>query len=100
MPKFSASTVNDLLTAERNAGRVARKAEYVVFVECDDGSWCELDADSEQHARDLCRNWVDKLNARGCSTWRVRLIDGAVAPGPVATYFWEPPVEAYARNSV
>jgi hypothetical protein len=90
MPLFSASSIADLLTPERNAGRVARAVEYVVFVECRDGSWCELDADSEEHCRVLSRNWVDRLEARGCSAWRVRLIDGSITPKAVCTYYWEP----------
>ena len=91
MPKFSALSVADLLTPERDAGRVARKVEWVVFVECDDGSWCELDADDFAHAKVLAHNWVDTLGARGCSVRRVRLIDGKCVRGPSAyTYFWQP----------
>jgi hypothetical protein len=86
--KFQALDISYLLTDERNAGRVARNATRVVFVEVDDGSWCELDADSDEHARVLCHNWVDKLNARGCSAWNVAA-DGRIVPGPIATYYWE-----------
>lgn len=88
MSKFAATSAADLRTAPRNAGRLARKVEYVVTVEVDDGSWCELDAIHVPHAKTLARNWVDKLGARGCSCWRVRLIDGRLTPNPFYTYYW------------
>jgi hypothetical protein len=76
MPKFTALSIEDLFTAERDAGRVARKVEYIVACEASDGTWCEFDADTLLHASLLADNAVDKLGARGCSVWRVRLIDG------------------------
>lgn len=82
MPKFSATKLTDLFTAERDAGRLARKVEYIVACEASDGSWCEFDGESFEHAKVLADNAVDNLGARGCSIWRVRLIDGAVAKGP------------------
>lgn len=78
MPKFEAQTINDLFTAERDAGRVARKVEYIVACEASDGSWCEFDADTLLHGSVIADNAVDKLGARGCSVWRVRLMDGVV----------------------
>ena len=72
MPKFYAASIRDLMTAERNAGRVARKCPYIVAVEADDGSWCELDATSLNHGFTLATNWVDKMNARGASVWEVK----------------------------
>lgn len=78
MPKFSALSIDDLFTAERNAGRVARKVEYIVAAEASDGSWCEFDADTLLHGSVIADNAVDKLGCRGCSVWRVRLIDGVV----------------------
>lgn len=87
--KFAARSFADLLTPERCAGRLARKAEYIVACEVDDGSWCELDATSAEHARVLARNWVDKLDARGCSCWHVRLIDGKLAPNSFFNFWSE-----------
>lgn len=93
--KFEARSLADLLTPQRDAGRLARKAEYIVACEVDDGSWCELDAESLAHAEVLARNWVDKLNARGCSVWRVRQMDGRVSPGPsLFNYYWQPEVQS------
>lgn len=73
MAKFSALTSADLRTKERNEGRLqrARQGNFiaVVFVECDDGSWFELDADTIAHARLLADNQVDKMNSRGASCW-------------------------------
>jgi hypothetical protein len=71
MTKFSALSIARFFEADAVAGRVARKAKFVVLVEADDGSWCELDADDQGHAGVLARNWVDTLGARGASCWRV-----------------------------
>ena len=71
MTKFKARTINDLRTLEATAGRAARKARFVVDVEVDDGSWCELDVDDKAHAERLARNWVDVMSARGASCWEV-----------------------------
>ncbi|NVO13867.1 MAG: hypothetical protein HXX10_07510 [Rhodoplanes sp.] len=73
MPIFEAATIRDLMTPERDAGRVARKARYIVAVEARDGSWCELDGDDEAHARVLADNWTDpqRMGARGASVWAV-----------------------------
>lgn len=90
--KFAARSMADLLTPERDAGRLARKVEYVVAVEVDDGSWCELDATDYAHGQVLARNWVDKLNARGCSVWRVRLMDGKIVPKSLFNYYWQPEI--------
>lgn len=81
MSKFSALSFRDLQSADRLLGRLARGAIIVVEVECDDGSWCELDAESEAHARVLADTWVDaqRGRARGASCWRVRQIDGKLA---------------------
>lgn len=70
MPKFSALSFADLQSEERVAGRKARKARFVVEVEADDGSWCELDADDKAHARLLAIHWVDIGGARGASCWQ------------------------------
>lgn len=74
--KFSAQKLGDLLTREANAARVIRRALVVVFVEADDGSWCELDADGVEHAKTLADNWVATQNARGCSCRVVRYPTG------------------------
>lgn len=79
MPKFSALSFRDLQSAERRAGRVARKAHFVVEVEADDGSWCELDADDRDHAKRLADNWVGVCRARGCSCWMVNSVTGRLA---------------------
>lgn len=86
MTKFAAQSIRDLRTTEATVGRLARQAKFVVDVECDDGSWCELDADSVTHAERLAINWVDTLNARGASCWEV-LADGKVKRKPFFTYF-------------
>lgn len=86
MAKFQAASIRDLMTPERDAGRVSRAAQYaadkgrtldiaklshIVAVEADDGSWFELDADDFANARALAVNQVDKMNARGASVWQV-----------------------------
>jgi hypothetical protein len=96
--KFAATSAADLRTEARNSGRLTRKVEYVVTVEVDDGSWCELDATDEAHAKTLAHNWVDKLGARGCSCWRVRLIDGRLTPNPIYTYYWTGDEPAQLEN--
>jgi hypothetical protein len=91
MTKFSALKLTDLFSPAHCAGRLARKVEVVVACEASDGSWCEFDAESEAHARVLADNAVEHLGARGCSCWRVRLIDGAYAKGPSFYHrYWEP----------
>lgn len=86
MTKFAAQSIRDLRTIEATVGRLTRKAQFVVDVECSDGSWCELDADSVTHAERLAMNWVDTLNARGASCWSVKP-DGSVERKPFFTYF-------------
>jgi hypothetical protein len=83
MAKFAATSIRDLKTDERNNGRVSRRAAYeakpfdlktlyaVVCVEASDGSWCEFDAESRDHAKRLANNAVDNLKARGASCWEV-----------------------------
>lgn len=71
MPKFSALSITDLFTAERDAGRVARGVRYIVASEASDGSWCEFDGESFGHALRLADNAVDNLGARGASVWFV-----------------------------
>ena len=78
MPKFSAQTISDLFTAERDAGRVARRVPYIVATEASDGSWCEFDGETLLHASLLADNAVAKLGARGCSVWEVNPASGAV----------------------
>jgi hypothetical protein len=76
MPKFSASSAADFRTEAANAGRVARVPVFVVIVEADDGSWCELDAESITHAERLAMNWVDTLGARGACVWGFDAVTG------------------------
>lgn len=76
MTKFTAQSASEFRTVKANHGRFARECGYVVLVEADDGSWCELDADHRQHARTLADNWVEKMNARGCSCWMVNQKNG------------------------
>lgn len=94
MSKFAAQSIVPFFSAEANAGRVARKAQFVVLVEVDDGSWCELDADDQAHAGVLARNWVDQGNARGASCWRV-FAGGDISGKPFMTY-WHSYSEAEA----
>ena len=86
MTKFAAQSIRDLRTAEADAGRLAREAKFVVSVEVDDGSWCELDADDVTHAERLAMNWVDVMNARGASCWEV-IANGGVKRKPFFTYY-------------
>lgn len=67
--KFSATKIDDLFTAERDAGRRARMVEYIVAAEASDGSWCEFDGLDYFHAKTLADNAVDKLGCRGASVW-------------------------------
>lgn len=88
--KFVAQRLTDLFSPERDKGRLARKAKLIVACEVDDGSWCELDATDLAHAKALAHNWVDKMNARGCSVWHVEA-DGSAERGPaVYRYYWSP----------
>jgi hypothetical protein len=99
MPKFEATSIEDLFTVERDAGRVARRAAYaphqmfthIVACEASDGSWCEMDAESLEHGKLLATTAVEKLGARGCSVWTVR-DDGTVGV-PEFKYFWLPEEE-------
>lgn len=84
MSKFRAKILGDLLTGEARIGRAKRAAEYaahgtpfvaVVHIEADDGSWCELDAESVSHAHTIADNWVATMNARGASC---RMLRGAL----------------------
>lgn len=87
MTKFAATSIADLCTPAATAGRLARKAKFVVMVECDDGSWCELDADDQGHAGTLARNFVDKQNARGASCRRVDTRTGELHPKSFYHYY-------------
>lgn len=90
MTKFTAQKITDLHVPEACAGRLARRVHIVVACEASDGSWCEFDADDEAHARRLADNAVANLNARGCSCWHVRQIDGRYAPKSFYHKYWEP----------
>lgn len=87
MAKFAAQRLGDLLTVAANRGRKAREVCYVVHVEADDGSWCELDASGTQHARTLADNWVAKMNARGASCRMVNQTTGKCFPNPFYTVY-------------
>jgi len=89
MPKFSALSFADLQTEDRVRGRLARGAHFVVEVEANDGSWCELDADNSAHAKVLADTWVEKLGARGCSCWCVNAETGALARTSIYKRFEE-----------
>lgn len=88
MPKFSATSINDLRTDERNVGRRARGVEWVVACEASDGSWCEFDGDDYLHAKRLADSAVDNLGARGCTVWHVCRFTGAMRERSV--YFVTP----------
>lgn len=89
MPKFAAQTIADLFTAERDAGRVARKVPYIAATEASDGSWCEFDGEGFGHAMLLADNAVDKLGCRGASVWKVHPVTGKCIERP---YFaWAQP---------
>ena len=87
MPKFQANSLAAIRDPiERVLGRVSRMAEYakhcayhgslerlcyIVAAEADDGSWCELDAESLDHAKRLAIHWIDTMKGRGASVWEV-----------------------------
>lgn len=97
--KFKATKLGDLLTAEARIGRAARAASYagngtpfgaVVHIEADDGTWCELDAESEQHARTMADTWVKMMNARGASCRTLRgALTGMLKLRPFYTVYAE-----------
>lgn len=99
MAKFRATKLGDLLTADARVGRAKRAAEYaahktpfaaVVHIEADDGSWCELDAESEAHAKRMADNWVHTMNARGASCRTLRgALTGMVKLRPFYTVYAE-----------
>jgi hypothetical protein len=89
MPKFSALAITRFFEADANAGRVARQPHSVVHVEADDGSWCELDADSRDHAKRLAVNWVNVHNARGASCREYDRKTGRLKRNPFFTHFPE-----------
>lgn len=93
MSKFAAQSITAFFTDAANAGRVARKAKFVVCVEADDGSWFELDADDQAHAGVLARNVVDKMDARGASCWRV-FAGGDISGKPFFTHWHSYSAEA------
>jgi hypothetical protein len=90
MTKFRAQKIEDLFTAEANAGRAIRAPAYVVACEASDGSWCEFDAESLLHASLLADNAVDKLGARGCSVRAVNTDGTVTQPASLYTRFWSP----------
>lgn len=86
MPKFRATSIKDFMTAEAAEGRKARGVGFVVAVEADDGSWCELDATDRTHAERLAEVWVTQMNARGCSCREVKP-DGTLKTKTFFTFF-------------
>jgi hypothetical protein len=86
MTKFRSLSINDFFTAEAAEGRKARDAAFVVAVEVDDGSWCELDAEDGTHAERLAETWVDLMNARGASCRAVKP-DGTLVKKPFFTHY-------------
>lgn len=104
MPKFSATKLTDLMTDARNAGRLQRGVFFIVACEASDGSWCEFDAESSDHAKVLADNAVDKLGARGCSVWAVNAETGAFAFGPALYHVYagaaEPTVNGRTKAEV
>ena len=64
-------------TAAHCAGRIARRVEWVVWVETAEAKWIELDAHSAINADTLAKNWIrPQLGARGASVRSVRLPSG------------------------
>jgi len=81
MTKFNAQKLGDLLTTDATIARASRASQYaaqglpflaVVMIEVDDGSWCELDAESYQHAKIIADCWVRSMGARGASCRKLR----------------------------
>jgi hypothetical protein len=70
-------------------GLIAQGFPFLVAVENERGEWFWLNAESIDHAGNLARNWVDVLNARGASCWRIHP-DGKIGPRPFATVFAQP----------
>lgn len=44
---------------------------FTVAVENEKGEWFLLHAESQSHAIDLAHHWVDTMNCRGASCWRI-----------------------------
>lgn len=89
MAKFSARSIEDLNVPAALVGRLARGAYFVVEIEADDGSWCEMDAEDSDHAKRLADNMVDVMGARGASCWCVNAETGALARTSFYTKFEE-----------
>lgn len=80
MTKFTYTSIADFKTIEANVGRKTRNPAIVVICEADDGSWCELDAESPEHGKLLANNWVDpeRGRGRGASVWDWDRASGAI----------------------
>ena len=50
---------------------IAQGINFTVAVENDRGEWFLLHAESIDRAVSLAQNWVDVMNARGASIWRI-----------------------------
>jgi hypothetical protein len=50
---------------------IAQGINFTVAVENQRGKWFLLHAEDIAHAINLAHNWVDVLNARGASIWRL-----------------------------
>ena len=50
---------------------IAQGINFTVAVENDRGEWFLLHAENMDHAINLAQNWVDVMNARGASIWRI-----------------------------
>lgn len=104
MPKFAVLSSAEFRSPMANAARVTRwhasELLYVVTCEADDGSWCELDATSLQHARNLSRSMVEKMKARGCSVWGFNPKTGKLRKRASFTYYWSGygPTDGYRRE--
>lgn len=57
---------------------IAQGVNFIVAVENNRGEWFLLHADDQAHASDLAHNWVDVMDARGASCWR--LFEDGIAP--------------------
>lgn len=92
MTKFAVQKLSEFFAAELREPRKARGCKFVVHVQADDGSWCELDANDLGQARLLARNWVEKLGAQ-CAHCRIIYPSGMLRAFAFYTCFWQPKAE-------
>jgi len=65
------SAAFEAATPEACRSLLAQGVTHVVAVENSKGEWFLAHATSVDHGHTLARSWVDKMDARGASVWRL-----------------------------